>query len=211
MTDLESPSERGSHVDPEQATGLTDMDPESFRVAGHEVVDLIADYLATVERHGVFPNVEPGSLRPLFAASPPEEPEPLDAILADYRRLVEPNVTHWQHPGFMAYFPTTASGAGILGEMLTAGIGSNAMLWRTSPVATELEQVVVDWLRQALGLPETFDGLLTDTASTSSLIALAAARETGGLEAGYRGATGVCLGRGPQLDRQGVHDPRPRP
>jgi aromatic-L-amino-acid decarboxylase len=126
----------------------------------------------------------------LFAPSPPEEPEPLDAILADYRRLVEPNVTHWQHPGFMAYFPTTASGAGILGEMLTAGIGSNAMLWRTSPVATELEQVVVDWLRQALGLPDTFDGLLTDTASTSSLIALAAARETGGLEASMRGLAG---------------------
>ncbi|MDQ2966487.1 MAG: pyridoxal-dependent decarboxylase, partial [Chloroflexota bacterium] len=174
-------------LDPEQATGLTDMDPESFRAAGHEVVDLIADYLATVERHPVFPNVEPGSLRPLFAQSAPEEPEPIGAILADYRALVEPNVTHWQHPGFMAYFPTTASGAGILGEMLTAGIGSNAMLWRTSPVATELEQVVVDWLRQALGLPETFDGLLTDTASTSSLIALAAAREAAGLEASARG------------------------
>jgi aromatic-L-amino-acid decarboxylase len=185
-----APATKSEDVDPEQATGLTDMDPESFRAAGHEVVDVIADYLATVERHAVFPNVEPGSLRPLFRPSPPEEPENLSAILADYRALVEPNVTHWQHPGFMAYFPTTASGAGILGEMLTAGIGSNAMLWRTSPVATELEQVVVDWLRQALGLPETFDGLLTDTASTSSLIALAAARETAGLEASARGLAG---------------------
>ncbi|HEV8489431.1 MAG TPA: pyridoxal-dependent decarboxylase [Candidatus Limnocylindrales bacterium] len=185
-----APGTPGSEVDAEQATGLTDMDPESFRAAGHEVVDLIADYLTSVERHAVFPNIEPGSLRPLFAASPPEVPEPLDAILADYRRLVEPNVTHWQHPGFMAYFPTTASAAGILGEMLTAGIGSNAMLWRTSPVATELEQVVVDWLRQALGLPETFDGLLTDTASTSSLISLAAAREAAGLQASAHGLAG---------------------
>ena len=190
MTDLERAPAANSNVDAEQATGLTDMDPEAFRAAGHEVVDVIADYMASVERHPVFPNVEPGSLRPLFAQQPPERPEPLSAILADYRALVEPNVTHWQHPGFMAYFPTTASGAGILGEMLTAGIGSNAMLWRTSPVATELEQVVVDWLRQALGLPETFDGLLTDTASTSSLIALAAAREAAGLDASAKGLAG---------------------
>jgi aromatic-L-amino-acid/L-tryptophan decarboxylase len=190
MRELERAPATKPDLDPEQATGLTDMDPEAFRAAGHDVVDVIADYLAAVERHPVFPNVEPGALRPLFAASPPEEPDKLDAILADYRALVEPNVTHWQHPGFMAYFPTTASGAGILGEMLTAGIGSNAMLWRTSPVATELEQVVVDWLRQALGLPEAFDGLLTDTASTSSLIALAAARETAGLEASARGLAG---------------------
>ncbi len=177
-------------IDAEQASGLTDMDPEAFRSAGHGVVDMIADYLASVEGFAVLPPVEPGSLRRLFPATPPEEPEPIDAILDDYRRLVEPNVTHWQHPGFFAYFPTTASGPGILGEMLTAGIGSNAMLWRTSPVATELEQVVVDWLRQALGLPEGFDGLLTDTASTSSLLALAAAREAGGLDASAVGLAG---------------------
>ena len=129
-------------------------------------------------------------LRPLFPATPPESPEPLEAILADYRRLVEPNVTHWQHPGFLAYFATTASGPGILGEMLTAAIGQNAMLWRTSPIGTELEEVVVDWLRQALGLPDGFDGLLTDTASTSTLIALAAAREAGGTDAAARGLAG---------------------
>ena len=177
-------------LDPEQATGLADMDPEAFRAAGHRVVNLLADYLATVERRPVFPAVEPGSLAPLFAADPPETPEPLDAILDDYTRLVEPNVTHWQHPGFLAYFATTASGPGILGEMLTAGIGSNAMLWRTSPVATELEGVVVGWLRKGLGLPDGFDGLLTDTASTSSLIALAAAREAAGLDAAALGLAG---------------------
>ena len=176
-----------------QATGFTDMDPEEFRSAAHEVVDMIADYLAGVEEHAVFPPVEPGSLRPQFPAGPPEDPEPLGAILADVVRLVEPNVTHWQHPGFMAYFATSASGAGMLGEFLTAGLGSNAMLWRTSPIATELEQVVVDWLRQGLGLPEGFDGLITEAASTSSLIALAAARQVAGIDASAAGLAGRGL------------------
>jgi aromatic-L-amino-acid decarboxylase len=150
----------------------------------------MADYLASVERRPVFPPVEPGSLRPMFPAAPPEDPEPIERILDDFVRLVEPNVTHWQHPGFLAYFATTASGPGILGEMLTAAIGSNAMLWRTSPVATELEQVVVDWLRQALGLPDGFDGLITDTASTSTLLGLAAAREAAGTGASAHGLAG---------------------
>jgi aromatic-L-amino-acid decarboxylase len=167
-----------------------DMEPDAFRAAAHAVVDLMADYLETIESRAVFPAIEPGSLRPLFPVSPPESPEPLEAILADYRRLVEPNATHWQHPGFLAYFATTASGPGILGEMLTATLGQNPMLWRTSPIGTELEEVVVDWLRQALGLPVGFDGLLTDTASTSTLIALAAAREACGTESSARGLAG---------------------
>lgn len=173
-----------------QRTGSGDMDPEAFRAAGHAVVDLIADYLAAVEGFPVLPPVEPGTIAPRFPAEPPELPEPLAAILADYRRLVEPNATHWQHPGFFAYFPTTASGPGILGEFLTAGIGQNPMLWRTSPIGTELEVVVVGWLRQALGLPDAFDGFLTDTASTSSLIALAAAREAAGVGAAAVGLDG---------------------
>ncbi len=164
-----------------------DMDPETFREAAHRVVDLLADYLATVEDRPVFPPIEPGSIAPLFPATPPERAEPLDAILADVERLILPNLTHWQHPGFFAYFSTSASGPGILGELLTAALGQNPMLWRTSPVGTELEGVVVSWLRQALGLPEAFDGLITDTASTSTLIALAAARETAGLDAAARG------------------------
>jgi aromatic-L-amino-acid decarboxylase len=166
------------------------MDPAAFRAAAHVVADLIADYLERVEEYAVFPSVEPGTLRPLFPDEPPATPEAIDAILADYQRLVAPNATHWQHPGFLAYFATTASGPGILGEMLTAAIGQNPMLWRTSPIGTELEEVVVDWLRQALGLPERFDGLLTDTASTSSLIALAAAREAAGLDVAARGLAG---------------------
>ncbi len=166
------------------------MDPGDFRAAAHAVVDVMADYLETVERRPVFPPIEPGSLRPLFPAAPPEQPESLEAILDDYQRLIGPNATHWQHPGFLAYFATTASGPGILGEMLTAALGQNPMLWRTSPIGTELEEVVVDWLRQALGLPETFDGLLTDTASTSSLIALAGARQAAGIDAAARGLAG---------------------
>jgi aromatic-L-amino-acid decarboxylase len=177
-------TDRGSQLDVEQTDGLLDMDPEAFRAAGHTVVDLMADYLASVERFAVFPSVEPGSIAPSFPTAAPEAPEPIGAILDDYRRLVEPNATHWQHPGFLAYFGTTASGPGILGEMLTAALGQNAMLWRTSPIATELEGVVVGWLRQAVGLPDSFDGLITDTASTSSLIALAGAREVAGGDIG---------------------------
>jgi aromatic-L-amino-acid decarboxylase len=150
----------------------------------------MADYLETIETRDVFPSIEPGSLRPMFPASAPEASEPIETILDDYRRLIEPNATQWQHPGFMAYFATTASGPGILGEMLTATLGQNPMLWRTSPIGTELEQVVVDWLRQALGLPAAFDGLITDTASTSSLIALAAARQAAGLDIAQQGLTG---------------------
>jgi aromatic-L-amino-acid decarboxylase len=166
------------------------MDPAAFRAAAHAVVEVMADYLETIETRDVFPPIEPGSLRPRFPVAAPESPESLEAILADYRRLVEPNATHWQHPGFLAYFATTASGPGILGEMLTAAIGQNAMLWRTSPIGTELEEVVVDWLRQAFGLPDAFDGLLTDSASTSTLIALAAAREAAGTAAAARGLAG---------------------
>jgi aromatic-L-amino-acid/L-tryptophan decarboxylase len=177
-------------LDSQQLSGVGDMDPEEFRRAAHHAVDIMADYLAGVGDRDVMPNVEPGELRPLFAAAVPERPEPIETILADYQRLIEPNVTHWQHPRFLAYFSSAASGPGIIGEMLTAVLNSNVMLWRTSPVGTELEQVVVDWFRQALDLPVEFDGLLTDTASTSSLLALAAARQAAGFEAAAKGLPG---------------------
>ncbi|MEO5964098.1 MAG: pyridoxal-dependent decarboxylase [Candidatus Limnocylindrales bacterium] len=173
--------------DEEQLTGRNDMDPEAFRAAAHVVVDRIADYLRDVEQYAVLPPIEPGTIAPQLPAAAPDDPEPIEAILADVDRLVFPNATHWQHPGFFAYFATSASGPGILGEFLTAALGQNPMLWRTSPIGTELEGVVVGWLRQALGLPDTFDGMLTDTASTSTLIALAAAREAAGLDASALG------------------------
>jgi aromatic-L-amino-acid decarboxylase len=143
-----------------------------------------------VEDFAVLPAIRPGSVAERLPPMAPEAPEDLEAILADYRTLIEPNATQWQHPGFFAYFASTASGPGILGEMLVAALGQNPMLWRTSPSGTELEQVVVDWLRQALGLPEGFDGLLTDTASTSSLIALAGARQAAGIDAAAAGIAG---------------------
>lgn len=177
-------------MDPEQTDGLNDMDPAAFRAAAHEVVDRVADYLASVESYPVLPPIEPGSIRPQLPPLAPEAPEPMAVILDDVERLVLPNATHWQHPGFFAYFATSASGPGILGELLTAALGQNPMLWRTSPIGTELESVVVSWLRQALGLPGAFDGLLTDTASTSTLIALAAAREAAGLDAAATGLAG---------------------
>jgi aromatic-L-amino-acid/L-tryptophan decarboxylase len=169
------------------------MDPAEFRSAGHRVVDLMADYLQRVESYAVLPPIDPGTLGALFPDAAPETGEGIDAILDDYARLIEPNATHWQHPGFFAYFATTASGPGILGEMLTAALGQNAMLWRTSPIGTELEGVVVGWLRDALGLPGAFDGLITDTASTSSLIALAGAREAAGLGAARDGLDGRSI------------------
>jgi aromatic-L-amino-acid decarboxylase len=180
----------GGDLDEQQTAGLGDMDPEAFRAVAHRAVDIMADYLAGLDGREVMPGLEPGEVRSKLPAGPPQAPEAIDSILADYRRLIEPNVTHWQHPRFLAYFSSAASGPGIVGEMLTAVLNSNVMLWRTSPAGTELEQVVVDWLRTALGLPAEFDGLLTDTASTSSLVSLAAAREAAGIDATSRGLAG---------------------
>jgi aromatic-L-amino-acid decarboxylase len=174
----------------EQLYGLTDLGPEAFRAALEAAVEVVVAELVALEGQPVFPPIEPGSLVGLFPASAPEEPEPLAAILADHRALVEPNATLWQHPGFMAYFATSGSTPGIVGELLMAALGQNPMLWRTSPIGVELEQVVVGWLRQGFGLPAAFDGFLTDTASSSSLIALAAAREAAGLDAADAGLAG---------------------
>lgn len=186
-------------LDPEQRSGLTDMTPEALREALHATVEVVVAHLTGVAARPVFPAIEPGTLAGLFPSSAPEEPEALAAILADHQALVEPNATQWQHPGFMAYFPTSASGAGIVGELLMTTLAQNPMLWRTSPIGTELEQVVVGWLRQAVGLPADFDGFITDTASTSSLIALGAAREAAGLEAASRGLAGRAEVSAPRI------------
>lgn len=171
--------------------GLGDMDPEDFRRAGHQVVDLVADYLSQLESYEVLPKITPGVIRGELGGPPPASPVPLARILADYKRWIEPNITHWQHPGFMAYFCAVASGPGILGEWLSAGLNSNVMFWRNAPASTEVEEVVVDWLRAALGLPEAFDGMLTDTASISTLTSLVAARHAVvGLEARDLGLAG---------------------
>ena len=152
------------------------MEPDEFRAAAKQVADRVADYLRDLESRDVLPRLEPGDIRRQLPEAPPDEPEPLESILDDYARIIEPNITHWQHPGFMAYFPSTASGPGILGEWLATGLNSNVMFWRNAPASTELEQVVVDWVRRMLGLPAGFDGMFTDTASVSSLLSLVAAR-----------------------------------
>jgi aromatic-L-amino-acid/L-tryptophan decarboxylase len=154
-----------------------DMAPDEFRRYGHDVVERIAAFLAAPERWPVLPRVAPGDVRALLPPAPPEQGEPMDAILADFDAVVMPNTTHWNHPGFMAYFAISGSAAGILAEMLSAALNVNAMMWRTGPAATELEELTLDWLRQLMGLPAGLDGTINDTASTSTLYALAAARE----------------------------------
>jgi len=157
----------------------------------HRVADLVADYLEGVGDRPVVPPVSPGEVRQVLPASPPEEPEPIDTILDDYLRVIEPNVTHWNHPGFLAYFAITGSGPGILGETLAAALNVNAMLWRTSPAATELEERVCEWLGQMMGLPRELRGHINDTASSSSLVALAVARHSlPGLDVRVKGLAG---------------------
>ena len=168
-----------------------DVPAEQFRAAMHRVADLVADYLEHVGDYPVLPKVRPGDVRLSLPPTAPRDPESLQTVLDDYRRLIEPRVTHWNHPGFMAYFGITGSGPGILGEALAAGLNVNAMLWRTGPAATELEEVVTDWLRQMLCLPAEFRGHINDTASMSSFVALAAARHRApGLEIRERGMAG---------------------
>jgi aromatic-L-amino-acid decarboxylase len=156
---------------------LGDMGNEEFRRYGHQVVDWIADYLSHPERYAVLSQNEPGDLKKALPLAAPEHGEPMEAMLADLDRVIVPGVTHWNHPGFFAYFATSGSAPGILGEMLSAAFNVNAMLWRTSPSATELEEVTLEWLRQMIGLPESFGGVIYDTASISTLCAIAAARE----------------------------------
>ena len=159
------------------------MSPEEFRRHGHAVVDWIADYRARIESFPVLSRVQPGEIRAKLPANPPAQGEPFDQILADIDRIVLPGITHWQSPNFYAYFPSNSSGPGVLGDLLSSGLGVQGMLWSTSPACTELETHVLDWLVPMLGLPEKFlsssagGGVIQDTASSASLCALLAARE----------------------------------
>ncbi|MGH9408354.1 MAG: pyridoxal phosphate-dependent decarboxylase family protein [Vicinamibacterales bacterium] len=151
--------------------------PDDFRRHAHRVADWIADYLEHPERYPVLSRVSPGDVRASLPSSAPELGEPFEAIFADFERVIVPGLTHWNHPGFFAYFAITGSEPGVLAEFLCAALNVQAMLWRTSPAATELEEVALAWLRQLLGLPASFEGVIYDTASVSTLHALAAARE----------------------------------
>ena len=170
------------------------MDPAEFRKHGHALVEWIADYLANSGRYPVLSRVAPGDVVRALPSAAPEDGDSFDEILQDFERVIVPALTHWNHPGFFAYFAISASAPGILAEFLAAALNQQAMLWRTSPAATELEQVSLAWLRGLLGLPETFEGVIYDTASISTLHALAAARQVaipGVREHGLAGRRGI--------------------
>jgi len=153
------------------------MDPQAFREAGHRLVDWIARYLHESDRYPILARVAPGDIRSQLPPVAPEEGDSMERIFSDFERVLVPGLTHWNHPGFFAYFSTTGSGPGVLAELLTAALSQQAMLWRTSPTATELEEIVLGWVRELLKLPTSFEGVITDGGSMSNLLALLAARE----------------------------------
>ncbi len=167
-----------------------DLAPDEFRAAAHAAVDWIADYLENATQYPVKSRVQPGGVRAALPASPPMHGEPLEDMMRDFRDIIVPGITHWNHPGFFAYFANSASYPGILGELLAAGLNANGMLWVTSPAVTELEQLTLDWLRQLMGLSDGWFGEITDTASVSTFYALAAARERAGYDVRVQGMAG---------------------
>ena len=173
------------HTDPadrEAAAAATasDWNAETLRAALGQAAEWTIDYRSHVEERPVFPAVAPGDVRRALAAAPPRSAEPFERVLADFDEHIVSGLTHWNHPGFLAYFSSSTRAPSIVAELLVAAVGVNAMLWRTSPAATEVERTAVDWLRQAVGLPESFTGLIFDTASTATFTALLAARERAG-------------------------------
>ena len=153
------------------------MTPEEFRRVGHRLIDWVADYRARVAELPVMSSVEPGSVRARLPALPPEAPEPFDAVFRDLDELLLPGLSHWQHPSFHGYFPSNACLASVLGDILSTGLGVLGLSWQSSPALSELEEVVTDWMRAMVGLSGSWSGVIQDTASTSTLVALMCARE----------------------------------
>jgi len=163
------------------------MTPEEFRRLGHQLIDWIADYRARVASLPVASRVAPGAIKAALPATPPDAPEDFQAVFDDLQQILLPGLTHWQHPGFFGYFPSNGSLAGVLGDYLSTGLGVLGLSWQAAPALTELEEVVVDWVRQMVGLSPAWSGVIQDTASTSTLVALLCAREK---------TTAYCLARG---------------
>ncbi|HEX7779063.1 MAG TPA: pyridoxal-dependent decarboxylase [Vicinamibacterales bacterium] len=163
------------------------MTPDDFRARGHQIVDWIADYRERVGALPVMSPVAPGDVKRQLPPSPPAAPEPFDAIMRDFERIVVPGLSHWAHPGFFGYFPCNGELSSVLGDYLSTGLGVLGLAWQSSPALTELEEVTTDWLRQMIGLSATWSGVIQDTASTSTLVALLCARER---------ATSYSLARG---------------
>ncbi|HTX70061.1 MAG TPA: pyridoxal-dependent decarboxylase [Thermoleophilia bacterium] len=153
------------------------MQPDEFRALGHELVDWVADYRERIGDYPVMSRVQPGEVAAQLPAEPPQRGGDLEDIVADLDRIVMPGITHWNHPGFLAYFPSNSDLSSVLADLVSSGLGVQGMSWLTSPAATEVEDVVMDWLRQMVALPDTFAGVIEDTASTSTFTALLCARE----------------------------------
>jgi aromatic-L-amino-acid decarboxylase len=156
---------------------LGDLPPDQLRAELHRMADWIADYRESIVERRIVPEVAPGDVTSGLSASLPDAPAPMDSILRDFDDVVMPGIVHWGHPAFLGYFGSTSNGPALLGEMAAAALNVSAMTWRTSPAATELESVVLRWIRELIGLPPAFTGVVYDTASVAVLHALAAARE----------------------------------
>lgn len=169
---------------------LGDLPPNELRNLLHRVADWAADYREGIESRRISPVVQPGDIARALPTSAPDGPEPLERILADFDALVMPGIVHWGHPSFLGYFGSTSNGPALLAEVMTAALNVSAMTWKVSPAATELETVVVGWLREWIGLPADWNGVVYDTASVGVLHALAAAREASGLDIRVRGLAG---------------------
>ena len=169
---------------------IGDLTPEALRLHLHRIADWIADYRATIEQRSIVPNVRSGDIIARCSIDPPDAPTPLDHIVAELDTVVMPGIVHWGHPAFLGYFGSTSNGAALIGEMVAAALNVSAMTWQTSPAATELETVVLGWIRRMIALPDAFTGIVYDTASTAVLHALAAAREHCGVEVRKRGIAG---------------------
>jgi aromatic-L-amino-acid decarboxylase len=172
------------------------MTPEEFRRYGHRLVDFIADYRESVAQRPVMPPVEPGDIKAKLPAAPPEQPEPFDAVLRDVEQIVLPGLMHWQSPRFFGYFPANSELSSVLGDYLSTGLGVLGLSWQASPAMTEIEEVMTDWMRQMVGLSPAWSGVIQDTASTSTLVALICARER---TLDYALAKGGLQGGGPPL------------
>lgn len=153
------------------------MNSEEFKRWGHEIVDWISDYFKNIEEYDVKPNIQPGTIKKQLPIAPPDEPEKFENIFEDFQKIIVPGMTHWQSPNFFAYFPANTSYPSLAAEFLTSALAAQCMMWQTSPSAAELEELTMDWLRQMIGLPEEFTGVIQDTASTATLVSILTARE----------------------------------
>jgi aromatic-L-amino-acid/L-tryptophan decarboxylase len=176
-------------MDTEKKIG--DMPSEEFKKYGYQLIDWVAGYLDNIDSFPVLPAVRPGEIKNQLPLSPPLKGEPMNELIADLDKIILPGVTHWQHPNFMAYFNSTASGPGILGELVSAAFNTNGMVWKSNPAATELEERVLNWFRDLIGLPENYFGVVYDSASVSTLHGIAAARENTGHDIRSKGLCGM--------------------